>query len=190
MKFENIMLAFLYLLMVIYTYANFRKGEFMDVAVGVFCILAFYITYSMLNKTGVPQELFLIIALLIVYHLGGVLIDAYGGLFWYDDIAHFLTPFFIGVLVLVILNGQKSIQFVKHRKLVMMLLAISITLALCTLWELWEFASDTFFNTTAQDHLFDTMCDLLLGLIGAISASIAGWPYLKLLEARRTINKS
>jgi uncharacterized membrane protein YjdF len=65
------------------------------------------------------------------------------------------------------------------------LFAFLFAVSVGTLWELFEFAMDSFFGMNMQKTRFndpsgltDTMWDLFVDMLGALAISIYGWWYL------------
>jgi len=59
------------------------------------------------------------------------------------------------------------------------LFAFVFAIAFGTLWEMFEFGTDQLFGTNTQKSgLTDTMWDLIVNSIGALTISFFGWGYL------------
>ena len=60
------------------------------------------------------------------------------------------------------------------------LFAFVFAIGLGTIWEIFEFGMDSLFGTNMmKSGLKDTMCDLIVNCIGALTISVLGWGYLR-----------
>lgn len=82
--------------------------------------------------------------------------------FWYDDIIHFLNPMFISFSMYIYFQKIKQLN-----KRISLLLSVTLSLSLSTIWEVYEYWSDTLTNTDMiKGGLDDTMLDLSMGFLG------------------------
>ena len=83
-------------------------------------------------------------------------------IFWYDDIIHFLNPIFVSLSLYIYISKIKKLE----RKM-SLFLSVILSLTLSSLWEIYEYWSDTLINTDmVKGGLDDTMQDLTFGLLG------------------------
>jgi hypothetical protein len=131
-------------------------------------------------KIVLPIEFDLFMVLFIYLSLGlGFAFDYFDRIWWWDDLLHTSSGVvlgFAGFCVLYVLYYQKKlvasawwIAFV----------SVSIAVLLGVLWEIFEFAADSFFGTTMQPSLEDTMFDLIVDTLGATLPALLGYFYIK-----------
>lgn len=106
----------------------------------------------------------------------GEVTGLYGRIWWWDDMMHSLSGFLIGggvSLVLMEVYGTRVASWVQ---------ALSLFCSVATvivLWEVIEFSSDQLFGTHSQGgDLFDTMTDLIYGLVGGSVMAYAFFRHL------------
>jgi hypothetical protein len=115
-------------------------------------------------------------ASIILGELGGY----YQRFWWWDVLLHGCSAFafgFAGFLVLYLL-------YVRHKlaasPFLVSMFAFSFGLAIGALWEIFEFTMDSNFGLNMQKSgLRDTMWDLIVDTIGAGTASLTGYIYLR-----------
>jgi len=163
-------------------------------------VLALFLTFlplfiSRQFKIVLPVEIQTIIILFIYASIFlGEVRGYYTLLWWWDSLLHLTSGIalgFIGFLILYIL--YKKGKFDAGPGLIVSF-SFCFALALGTLWEIFEFFMDSFFNLNMQrarglEEIYgyfdtrlgvrDTMIDLILNAIGAFLASVAGYFYLK-----------
>ena len=90
----------------------------------------------------------------------------------------------LGFMFVYILNEDRSVD-VHMRPSFVALFAFFFAVGLGAIWEVFEFAMDTFFGTNMQpatqndpSGLTDTIQDLIVDTVGAAVVSIGGWRYL------------
>ncbi len=109
--------------------------------------------------------------------------------FWWWDLAlHGTAGLLLGILgfmIVYILNENEHVDL-HMRPSFVALFAFCFSQAIGALWEIFEFAMDSFFGLTMQkpmlgdlSGLTDTMWDLLVNAVGAAVISLAGWRYLR-----------
>ena len=106
---------------------------------------------------------------------------------WWDQALHVSSGLLLGILgflLVYVLNANKRIE-VHLRPRFVALFAFLFAVSVGTLWELFEFAMDSFFGTNMQKPMFrdpsgltDTMWDLLVDMLGAAAISFYGWWYM------------
>jgi uncharacterized membrane protein YjdF len=106
---------------------------------------------------------------------------------WWDQALHVASGLLLGVLgflLVYVLNANKRIDL-HLRPGFVALFAFLFAVSVGTLWELFEFAMDSFFGMNMQKTRFndpsgltDTMWDLFVDMLGALAISIYGWWYL------------
>jgi hypothetical protein len=132
-------------------------------------------------KLDIPIEFEIVIVLFIYASIFlGEVHGFYSKFWWWDAVLHTgsgVALGFIGFAILLVLyRGGK----IKASPFTLVLFAFSFAVALGALWEIFEFAMDSFFNTNMQKNgLVDTMWDLIVDSLGAVFASIIGYLYIK-----------
>jgi uncharacterized membrane protein YjdF len=111
----------------------------------------------------------------------------YTRFWWWDLVLHAMSGFLLGIvgfLLVHLLNEAEEIGI--HMKPgFVAFFAFLFALGMGVLWELFEFAMDTFFGTNMQkamlgdpSGLTDTMLDLLVDAAGALVITTYGYVYL------------
>jgi len=88
---------------------------------------------------------------------------------WIDIPMHILGGFVVAysfTLILTFLDSKKLMKI--KSKLVYFFIILSSVALITVFWEFYEFILTYFFNLGMQGTLVDTMCDLFLGLLGAM----------------------
>ena len=134
-------------------------------------------------RVFVPPE-FELVAILFVFSslfLGSVH-GYYERYWWWDIMLHTSSGLLLGVvgfLLVYVLNQEPNIKL-HMRPAFVALFSFTFSVALGALWEVWEFAMDQFFGMNMQrNSLVDTMWDLIVDTLGALTISGAGYAYLR-----------
>lgn len=130
----------------------------------------------------IPHE-FELIAVIFIYaslFLGEVH-GYYLRFWWWDVVLHTGSGFLLGIvgfLLVYVLNEKKEIHL--HMKPgFVALFAFVFAVALGGIWEVFEFTMDQLFGLNMQKSgLVDTMWDLIVDTIGALTISMLGYGYL------------
>lgn len=156
---------------------------------GIICITLLPLLIARKFEVFIPPQ-FQLLAIGFVFaslFLGEV--HNYYARFWWWDIAlHTTSGFLLGIvgfLLVHLLNETKSIGL--HMKPgFVAFFAFLFAVGIGTLWEIFEFAMDTFVGTNMQKPMFndpsgllDTMTDLIVDALGALAISLLGYRYLK-----------
>lgn len=126
------------------------------------------------------QFQFAILMFLYASIILGEIGDYYERFWWWDVVLHGFSAFafgFIGFLTLYLL-------YVRHKltasPLLVSIFGFSLSMAIGAMWEIFEFAMDQLFGLDMQrNSLRDTMWDLIVNAIGAGTASVIGYLYLR-----------
>ena len=121
--------------------------------------------------------------------------DFYNRIWWWDLALHLAAGFLLGLLgflLVYLLNEADGVNF-HMRPSFIALFAFLFAVALGALWEIFEFAMDQIFGTMMQKPMFedpsgltDTMWDLIVDSLGALTAVLVGWIYIKRAKRRGT----
>ncbi|MFH1642248.1 MAG: hypothetical protein ABIC04_05080 [Nanoarchaeota archaeon] len=104
----------------------------------------------------------------------------YTRFWWWDIILHTGSAISLGIIGFLILFVLYEEQKIKAKPVTIAVFSFCFALAIGALWEILEFAMDSFFGMNMQrSGLVDTMWDLIVDSIGALLISVAGYFYLK-----------
>ena len=122
----------------------------------------------------------LLIAFIYASLFLGEVHDYYTRFWWWDAILHGFSGLalgFIGFLILFVLYEEKKI---KAKPGVIAMFSFCFGLAIGALWEIFEFAMDSWFGLNMQKSgLVDTMWDLIVDAAGSLISAVTGYLYLK-----------
>jgi flagellar biosynthesis protein FliR len=124
--------------------------------------------------------------LIIIFLYSSLFLGEVGGYyerFWYWDVLlHGLSSMIlgtIGFLFVYLLNKDSSVKMDLGAVFVS-IFSFSFALSIGALWEIFEFAMDSFFGFNMQKSgLVDTMWDLIIDALGALIISVFGYFYVK-----------
>lgn len=164
------------------------KGEYIFICAqsGLFLLLSFLPSFLKKLDLDIPDFIYIIYILFCVAHFFcGEILGFFVKIKWWDSLLHTFSGMIIALLSFSLINllNKNSNNF-KLNIGFATLFAFSLTLSIGVLWEIIEFASDSWFSTnmqrayvstlsgrglalTGQDALADTMKDLILDAIGA-----------------------
>lgn len=118
----------------------------------------------------------------------GELRSYYERIWWWDIALHASSGLLLGILgflLVYVLNENRRIDLHMRPRFVA-LFAFLFALSVGTLWEIFEFAMDNLVGTNMQKPMFgdpsgltDTMWDLIVDALGALTISIIGWGYTR-----------
>ena len=121
------------------------------------------------TKTNSLLELLFLVFIFIAELLGSVM-HLYEYISWFDSFVHYISGIFtalLGLALLVYFDKYSSKSLVFN-----IIFMMSITLMVASLWELFEFTSDSIFGYNAQrvieTGVIDTMKDIICALLGCI----------------------
>ncbi len=107
---------------------------------------------------------------------------------WWDIALHTASGFLLGIigfLLVHVLNETEDIGLYMRPGFVAFF-AFMFAIGIGALWEIFEFAMDSFFSMNMQKAMFndpsgltDTMWDLIVDTLGALTISVLGYGYLK-----------
>ena len=154
---------------------------------------ALFISLGTLGLTFVPQVLasrvnvklplqfeFAITAFLYTSMFLGEVGDYCEKFWWWDVVLHTGSAIafgFAGFLLLYLMVNRNKL---KASPFLISFFAFTFAVAIGALWELFEYFMDSTFGTNMlKSGLRDTMADLIVDTIGAATASVIGYIYLK-----------
>lgn len=104
----------------------------------------------------------------------GVTVELYNHISWFDKFTHWLSGIITALLSLSLLSKFKLYD--KKNVLFNIIWMISITLAIASLWECFEYGANILFGGDAQrvatTGVNDTMQDIIVAFIGSIIVSL------------------
>ncbi len=117
------------------------------------------------------------VAIIALWYLG-LYFSLYWVLWWYDVVMHFLGGFWIGLIIYILfLYGEKE----NFSSRVNLLLAVIMGIFLVgVMWEWFELEKGLASFET-EDYFVDTIIDLIVDLLGALSAYylVLNWKKIK-----------
>jgi hypothetical protein len=130
-----------------------------------------------------PIEIWVVVLLFVMAALiFGEIFDFYYKFGWWDDVLHTLSGFVIAMVAFIFikqLNENVDIR-VTLSPFFAALFAVSFSMAISVVWEIFEYSMDTWFGVNMQKSgLVDTMNDLIVATIGAVIVGVMGYLYLK-----------
>lgn len=158
--------------------------DFINVALSVTALFLTFLPKIITRKLNANYPLeFEIIMLLFIYasmYLGEIKMY-YLKFWWWDIMLHGFSGVIISVIgfsLVYILNKEQSVEIRLSPKFIA-LFAFCFALAIGSLWEIFEFAMDSFFKLNMQKSgLVDTMWDLIVDTIGALVVCTIGYFYM------------
>lgn len=93
-------------------------------------------------------------------------LDLYDEIAWFDDWIHFMNNGLVGAAILLLTTAATA----TFMTLIARSLAFTLTMSLA--WELWEYLTFLTRHSEAATAYQDTLADLALGWLGAVSASV------------------
>jgi len=149
------------------------------------CSLGIFLSFipMILNKNykiHLPLILDILITLALFLHIGGVLLDAYQLIPFYDVLTHFVSSFIIAFLsfisIYIIDEFWDGLQMDKYA---LAFIVVLLTVSLGVIWEFAEWSSDIFFGTQEQWGYNDTIKDLSVDMLAGIVLAILGINLIK-----------
>lgn len=149
------------------------------------CVLTYSLTFTPRliehkYRVDLPVQFeFTIVAFIYGSMFLGEAGNFYENIWWWDDMLHAVSGIilgFAGFLTVYTLYYQKKLQ---TTPLMLGFFAVCFALAAGALWEIFEYTVDQLFGTNMQKSgLPDTMGDLIVDLLGAITVAVGGYFYI------------
>jgi hypothetical protein len=132
-----------------------------------------------------PWEIYLLIALFLSLNFAG----AVGGRYeifspYYDTAGHLTAGISVAVLAFVIVFLIDRFSSLRLTRMMIVYFIVLFTMGFGGIFEIYEFVFDTFFGTSLQLGLNNTMRDLAFDLVGAIIIALFGNFYLLRLSRK------
>ena len=120
--------------------------------------------------------IFFLFATMILGEIG----NFYERFWWWDILLHFSSAIAFGCVGFIILFYLNKTNKISSKPIWIALFSFSFAVSIGAVWEIFEFSMDTFFDMNMQKSgLVDTMWDLIVDVLGALLASLAGLAYMK-----------
>jgi hypothetical protein len=153
------------------------------IVMGIMLLVAAPAALSKRFKVYIPPEFELAAILFIFASLFlGETRGYYTRFWWWDVVLHTSSGFLLGILgflLVYVLNREPRVPLNMKPGFVA-LFSFTFALSIGALWEIFEFAMDSFFGMNMQKSgLVDTMWDLIVDTIGAATVAILGYWYMK-----------
>lgn len=104
----------------------------------------------------------------------------YTRFWWWDIVLHTGSGIALGFIGFLILYSLYQTRQIVISPFLLALFSFCFALSLGALWEIFEFAMDSWFGFNMQKSgLVDTMWDLIVDAIGALIVAISGYFYIK-----------
>jgi hypothetical protein len=151
--------------------------------VGVLVLTLLPVVLGRAYNIFIPPELEALAVLFVFAALFlGEVRGYYVRFWWWDVVLHTASGFLLGILgflLVYVLNEKEDLE-VHMKPGFVALFSFMFALGLGALWEIFEFAMDGFFGLNMQKSgLVDTMWDLIVDALGALTIAFVGYGYLK-----------
>lgn len=132
-------------------------------------------------RIRLPIEIDFIVTLLLYLHFVlGEYNHFYVKIAWWDIFLHFGNSLILGFLGFILAYSLLLTSKMSTKPILASLFAISFSVFIGVIWEIFEFFMDYLFGFTMQKSgIVDTMTDLMMDTIGAGVVSLAGFFYMK-----------
>lgn len=154
------------------------KNLFLSILSIISLSIPFAITYfAKKRKIDLPRSFQVVVmAFIFSAQYFGEIRRLYTKFWWWDLLLHFVSGFYMVIIALYLIKGiYRHKQGSSKERFIFFntIFAFSFSIALGTLWELFEFVGDYLFKSNmVKGGLIDTATDLLVKVLGAFIASI------------------
>ncbi len=156
---------------------------------GILLITLAPLFISRFFRVFIPPEIVLLAIIFVFASLFLGEVRGYYTRFWWWDIAlHTGSGFLLGIVGFLLVHVMNEVEDTNlhMRPGFVAFFAFLFAVAIGALWEIFEFAMDSFFGMNMQkamlndpSGLTDTMWDLIVDTLGALVISILGYHYVK-----------
>lgn len=142
-------------------------------------LLALPILLRWKRVVTLPVWFISLIFLALFLHCIGVVERFYDDLFWWDNLTHFLSSMLVSAMAfMAIYLIDWYVEEIYIPAKVMPFIIIAVGCSFGVLWEIMEWSADLILGTGMQYSLDDTIQDLLMDLLGALTMGVMGWMFL------------
>lgn len=182
-------------LLIIGLISSIMATNWMNVLFIIFIIIltSFPTIFARHYKIILPTE-FELAAILFIF--GSLFLGSAFGFYyrfwWWDILLHGFSAILLGIIGLLmvwILNHNEKVD-ISLNPLFICIFSFSFAVAMGVLWEIYEFAVDSFIGANMQKSgLVDTMWDLIIDSLRALIVSISAYTYYRIGHKSRVINE-
>lgn len=159
------------------------QQQWMVLFVSALTLLLFYLPAAIERKLRIhlPVEIQFVI---VAFAYASLFLGEAGGLYtkfwWWDIVLHAGSGIGFGFAGFIVLYSLYAHEKLRASPLLVAVFAFCFSLAIGALWEIFEFTMDRLCTMNMQKSgLVDTMADLIVDAIGALTTSILGFVYIK-----------
>ncbi len=166
------------------------EGQWQSAAI-VLVLFAIFLMPTVLNhrlKFFIPAEFQILV---VLFAFAALFLGSIRGLYetywWWDITLHFSSGLLLGILgfvIIYVMNENERVQIYLRPKFAA-LFAFLFAVAAGAIWEIFEFFMDQTFGYAMQRPMFgdssgltDTMWDLIVDSLGAVTIALLGWWYM------------
>ncbi len=163
--------------------ASIVTANWLNLFISTLTLALTYLPYVLeeVNHIYMPPFLQLLMLIFIFASLYlGELQQYYLKFWWWDVMLHTLSGVVLGVVgfILVYTLNQDTKVNVVLSPLFISIFSVTFAVTVGVLWEIFEFSMDSIFALNMQKSgLVDTMWDLIVDFLGALTTSIMGYIY-------------
>ncbi|BCO32726.1 hypothetical protein TspCOW1_28290 [Thiohalobacter sp. COW1] len=169
------------------------------VTIGILLITFTPLLLAQRFRVVIPSEFELLaIAFVFTSLFLGEVRGFYTRFWWWDIVLHTASGFLLGIVGFLLVHVLNEIEEVGlHMKAgFVAFFAFLFALGMGTLWEIFEFSMDSLFGLNMQKPMFgdasgltDTMWDLIVDAVGALTIAVLGYIYLKTARRRSFLQR-
>lgn len=115
----------------------------------------------------------------------GSLNDFYERYAWWDTLLHFQSGILLGIIgfVLIYLLNRGGVGKLGLSPFFLAFFATCFSMAVGVVWEIYEYAADSFFGFNMQrTGLDDTMSDLIVNTVGALIVAVVAYAWVRVRQ--------
>lgn len=135
-------------------------------ATGLFIVLSFG---YLLREDRLPNVFDLFVALAALLNASGFVFDFYRRVPLFDEVAHAVTVFALSLAFFELVYRENTESW---RRLTVSVAIFTFGVTIGALWEIAEWSTGRFFDTTVVFGLSDAITDLMANSVGALVAAI------------------
>jgi len=120
------------------------------------------------------KEIVILAVVVAFLHKMALSFHLYWSVWWFDILLHFLGGVTIGVIALFVFFTSGYIKYPSRHQIVVLSIVLGSVFIVGLVWELWELFAG--FSNVIED-CGDTITDLVVDLIGAVTAYFYGRSY-------------
>jgi hypothetical protein len=118
-------------------------------------------------------------AIILLLHIFAMKFYFYSSIPHLDIPMHFMGGMAMATSAILLINYVEKIKIITIKNnFVRAIILVTFVSAIACYWEIYEFIFDTFWGSSLQMGVFDTMKDLLIGITGSIIV-ITSWSFGK-----------